>query len=281
VKIKQPASLKQLQPGKLSHGDLAILVRVKNEVQAIPEFLSRIRCQSGSENAELIFLDSGSTDGTLELICDTNSMVYQIAPEDFAFGSSCNLLMSLCTAPVCVFLSGHVFLQSPEILDTVRNRLFGNGPAAIYLRQVPSTLFGSTAYERGYLAHKFPDGTGAVSLKNPGAFSNAASALTRSAWERAPFPEVAASEDFLWAQQHLALGGRLEYLPQLRVEHSHCESAEEVYRRVKLNVESRKLGFSPARAAKFFIAVFGSALRHGASVSEASLYAASHARAYL
>ncbi|CAN5398572.1 hypothetical protein BH10ACI4_BH10ACI4_12280 [soil metagenome] len=279
--VKYPASLKKLRSSSKTSRDLSILVRVKNEAKAIPEFLQRIKKQTGYERAELIFLDSGSTDETLKLICEADCTVYQIAPEHFAFGSSCNLLMSLSTASACMFLSGHVLLQSTGILETVLDKLRGSEPSALYFRQVPGALFGSTAYERAYLARRFPSGKNPILLHNAGSFSNAASAITRSAWERLPFADVAASEDFLWAQKHLSLGGKLEYLPQLTVEHSHCESAEEVYRRVLLNVRSRNLKPSPLRAAKFFVGVLGTSLQKGASVSEALQYARSHARAYL
>jgi glycosyltransferase involved in cell wall biosynthesis len=261
--------------------EIAVLVRVKNEIRALPEFLRRINSQIDRDKTELIFLDSGSTDGTLEWICEADCTIYRIAPENFGYGSSCNLLMRLSTAPVCVFLSGHVLLQRADSLAAIRHRLNVDKPAALYLRQVPGQIFGSTAYERAYLARRFPAGKKTISRQIPDSFSNAASAINRSAWERVPFPEVAASEDFLWAKKHLALGGRLEYLPQICVEHSHSESPEDVYRRVRINVESRRIGSSPAQAAKLFVGIFGSTLRHGASVSEAARYAASHARAYL
>lgn len=276
-----PLSLKQLRGSQSSSAEISVLVRVKNEAQAIPEFLRRLNRQHGRDNVELIFLDSGSTDGTLDLLGEEDCTLYQIAPEDFQFGSSCNLLMSLSKAPVCVFVSGHVLLTDKMILKTVLERLSGDEAAALYLRQVPGELFGSTAYERAYLARRFPEGKHAVALKDPGAFSNAASALTRSAWERTPFPAVAASEDFLWARQHLESGGRLEYFPQLRVEHSHRESPQDVYRRVRINALSRGLDNSPGKAAKFFVGVLGATLRHGASLPEALRYAACHARAYL
>jgi glycosyltransferase involved in cell wall biosynthesis len=256
-------------------------VRVKNEARAIPEFLRRLDRQQNRDNVELIFLDSGSTDGTVELLGKVDCNLYQIAPEDFQFGSTCNLLMSLSKSPVCVFLSGHVLLQDENILQTVLRRLSGNEAAALYFRQVTGELFGSTASQRAYLARRFPEGKQSIILQDPGSFSNAASALTRTAWERTPFPEVTASEDFLWAKQHLIAGGKLEYFPHLTVEHSHCESPDDIYRRVRINSISRGLNKSPMKAAKFFVGVFGATLKHGANVPEALRYAASHARAYL
>jgi GT2 family glycosyltransferase len=260
---------------------MSILVRVKNEIRALPEFLRRLFAQRGQEQIELVFLDSGSTDGTLPLICSTACSVYQIAPADFSFGSSCNLLMEVSTAPICMFLSGHVLLQSDNSLEIVRSALEYEEAASVYLRQVPSTLLGSNFYERAYLARRFPAGDRAIALNNPGAFSNAASALTRKAWERVRFPDLPASEDYEWALKHLSLGGTVRYLPQVTVEHSHNESAQDVYRRVRLNVEARGAQGNPWKAGGLFLGIFGSMLCRGASLRESATYASSHARAYL
>jgi len=78
-------------------------------------------------------------------------------------------------------------------------------------------------------------------METPGGFSNAASALTRDAWEKNHFLEIHGSEDFEWAKRHLAGGGSLFYLPSVQVMHSHDESPDGVFRRVKLNVQAKQM----------------------------------------
>lgn len=272
--------LRQIGPNE---PDLAVLVRVKNEMKALPEFWNRLRAQSCFEHCEVIFLDSGSTDGTVEFLSSLPCTLWQIDPDDFRFGSSCNTVVSISTAPAVLLISGHVLLTRPNDLEDMLQSIAGQRYAAAYARQLPNKHFGSNAYERAFLARRFPssDASQPIELSHPGSFSNAASLFTREAWRRNPFPDVSASEDFLWANRHLELGGKLFYLPHVEVLHSHNEAAEAIFRRVRINVEARGLPGSYVRAAMYCGGILGATLRHGASLSEAWRYASQHAKAYL
>ena len=261
---------------------LSVLVRVKNEYSALPEFWSRLSSQTVFEDLEVLFLDSCSTDGTLEFLESLPVSIYQIPPAKFSFGSSCNLLMSLSHSSVACFLSGHVLLERSDALEKLYSVLSRKAQAAAYLRQVPDEIFGANSYERAYLACRYPNASGKelVEMKCPGGFSNAASGLTRDAWERNPFPDVHGSEDFAWATKHLAVGGRIFYLPQVKAMHSHRDSPAAVFDRVRLNVLARGIKRSYFKASYFFVGVAVAMLRQGAPVSEALRYAKVHALAY-
>src|ERR1700731_474215 len=86
---------------------LSVLVRVKNERPAIDRFWKLLSSQTIFSDCEVVFLDSGSADGTLEYLMGVEASVHQIEERDFNFGSSCNLLMTLSSGPIVVFLSGH------------------------------------------------------------------------------------------------------------------------------------------------------------------------------
>ena len=262
---------------------LSVLVRVKNERPALPEFWSRLSAQSFFSRAEVLFLDSGSTDGTLEFLQPLPVTVYQIPPEAFCFGAACNLLVSLSRAPVVCFLSGHVLLENPDALEKLHAALSGSARAAAYLRQAPDIVFGANYYERAYLERRYPCKLGLelIQVHRPGGFSNAASGLTRDAWEGNPFPELHASEDFVWAEKHLARGGKLFYLPGVTVMHSHRDSPSRVYQRVLSNAQARGGKGSYLKASYFLAGVLLAMLRAGAPAREALRYAVSHARAYL
>ena len=271
-----------LRSDHVPNAKLSILVRVKNERLAIAEFWERLSSQTVFPCCETIFLDSGSTDGTLEYLIGVGGSLYQIDALAFNFGSSCNLMMQLSSAPIVVFLSGHALLTGKEDLEKIYLALRGQRGAALYMRQVPNIVLGANHYEEIFLARRYPPSTRAiVRLGKPGGFSNAASALTRDAWERTPFPDMHGSEDFEWANRHLAGGGSLFYLPSVRVMHSHAESPDGVFRRVQLNVRAKNRRGSIASSTYYFLGVFVRMVLHGASTPEAWQYAAAHARAYL
>lgn len=281
--LRLSPSLRRLQQIRPNRPDLAVLVRVKNEMKALPEFWRRLAAQSCFERCEVVFLDSGSADGTVEFLSSLPCTVWQLAPEDFRFGSSCNTVIAISSAPVVLLISGHVLLTGPNDLENMLQSVAGHRCAAAYARQAPNEYFGSNAYERAFLARRFPrsENLGPIELDHTGSFSNAASLLTREAWLRNPFPDVSASEDFLWAKRHLELGGKLFYLPHVEVLHSHNEAPETIFRRVRINVEARDLRGSHMRAAALCGGIFAATLRHGASLGEAWQYASQHAKAYL
>lgn len=261
---------------------LSVLVRVKNERLAIDRFWRQLSSQSMFPSCEVVFLDSGSTDGTLEYLMGVEASLHQIEEQDFNFGSSCNLTVQLSKAPIVVFLSGHALLTQKEDLENMYLALEGHRCAALYVRQIPNTVLGANRYDEMRLARRFPVSLHSlVRMEAPGGFSNAASALTRESWEQNHFPDIHGSEDFEWAKRHLALGGCLFYLPSVQVMHSHAESPDGVFRRVKLNLRARGIRGSAVLAGYYFLGVLIKMVLHGASPREAWQYATAHARAYL
>lgn len=260
---------------------LSVLVRSYNEINALPNFWESLKRQTVFARLEIVVLDSGSTDGSLDYMLLQPCSIYQIPTSSFNFGRSCNQLMRLSTAPLAMFLSAHVFLDQPNTAEQVIGLLHSGSLRAAYLRQVPNPTLGFNAYEAGFLKKRFPSGSKPKPMLKPGAFSNAASVLTREAWLRLQFPEIHGSEDHLWAQEFLDLGGELFYLPQVQVQHSHNENPAQVFRRVRLNVLARGNAGSYFRAIYLFAGIIAQTLRVGGSLKEAVQFAWNHARAYL
>jgi hypothetical protein len=180
-----------------------------------------------------------------------------------------------------MLLSAHVLLANDKVLSGIVDMLDPCAPEAAYVRQIPNPLFGYNTYETAYLARRYPPGNQPIRMLEADGFSNAASAFTRIAWEAQRFPEIHGSEDYLWARTHIDSGRKLYYLPGIEVLHSHAESAESVYRRVRLNAQARSVTGSYGKALFLLLGVFVSMMRSGASIPEASKYAFSHAKAYL
>jgi glycosyltransferase involved in cell wall biosynthesis len=279
------ASLSQLRSQRLQHSPLlTVAVRVRNELKDLPGFLTSLSRQNFPKDYQLLFLDSSSTDGTLDFLRSVDCDLFQIAHRDFQFGSSCNLCCSLSKAPAIVFFSGHVVLKNENILETIYKRL-QHQECAGYLRQVAKGGSEASSYERAFLKRRYPPTSKIISYANPAGFSNAASFFSKDIWRRCNFPEVGASEDYLWARALLQKGivSSIEYLGDLEVEHSHAEGPEVVYQRVSKNVQARKFRSTQRRLTglAFFPAIMFATLKEGASVLEAFRFAKAHAAAYV
>src|SRR3972149_2256963 len=98
----------------------SIVIRTKNEARLLPSCLEMILKQSAGPE-EIIFVDSGSTDGSIGII-ETFISEYRlgklirIKPEEFTYGRALNLGCELASGDILVSLSAHAIPVSPEWL---------------------------------------------------------------------------------------------------------------------------------------------------------------------
>jgi hypothetical protein len=72
-------------------------------------------------------------------------------------------------------------------------------------------------------------------------FSNANSAIRRSAWEEQPFDEsLPGGEDLAWASRQVARGKKVSYVYDAAVCHSHMEPLREVHRRHRVEAPAHE-----------------------------------------
>ena len=93
----------------------SVIVRAKNEERFIGRALEAVRRQT--VNAEVIVVDSGSTDRTLEIAGQHADSVIEIPPENFSFGRALNVGARAASAPVHFALSAHCFPPRPDWIE--------------------------------------------------------------------------------------------------------------------------------------------------------------------
>ncbi len=268
--------------------DVAYLIRMKNEEKTLIDTINSIAYQTTSRRGIIIFLDSGSTDRSLEIAASSPipHKIYSISPSEFQFGKTCNLVAELANAKYFMFLSGHVILNHKSMIDSSLDYMDENtGVAAMAFRQVPNANTGFNSYENMYLKRTFPiTADKIVDLEKAGAFSNAASLIRASVWKDCSFEHVIASEDQIWAAAAALRGHAIVYNSQFDVAHSHDETPAAVFNRVRINKIARfGQRRQPARFLKTFAGIFIaiSLTSNGRKMKEALVYAFAHASAYM
>ncbi|MEO6524912.1 MAG: glycosyltransferase family 2 protein [Mucilaginibacter sp.] len=261
---------------------ISIAVRVMNELGALSLFWESLVKQTIYNNLEITFLDSGSTDGTLELLQTYNCNIYTITKNEFRFGDSCNLMMELTNSQLVYFFSGHIILEDPSLLED--SYLFikddiGSG----YFRQIPNKILGYSNYDKAFLKNRFPRYplSSPIRIVKKHSFSNAAAIINRAHWELVKFEDVLFGEDEIWAEAVLKKQGKLYYFHAYNILHSHNDSYDDVYKRVSMAAKVKfpnginvfKLGYI---FAKVFAAVFLSSMKLKSSLK----YAYAHSKAY-
>ncbi|MBI4496866.1 MAG: glycosyltransferase [Chloroflexi bacterium] len=217
----------------------SIIIPTKN---GGPEFeLTLERCfqQRLDGTYEVMVIDSGSRDGTVERAARRPLDLVQIRPEDFGHGRTRNYGATLARGRFLVYLSQDAIPANASWLAELLRPFQDPQVAGAYSRQVPKD--NAHPLERFFLAstyHERPevrDHQGGVRGRwrvRDGFFSNVSSAIRRDVLLRLPFDEgLIMSEDQQWARDAIAAGYRIVYQPSSVVCHSHGYTLLAAFRR--------------------------------------------------
>lgn len=239
----------------------SVIIRAKNEARFIGETLEAVFTQEGVDGFEVIIVDSGSTDGTLEIVRTFPVRLIQIPPEEFTYGRSLNLGIREACGEFVVSLSAHSLPAHKYWLACLLEPFAEKRVAGVYGRQYPREH--ATLLE---LAHMWISGmlddNPRIQTNNP-TFSNANGAFRRALCLRYPFDEmVKGAEDLAWARLVLSQGYVIAYQPTAPVYHSHGEPLPQHLRRAvrdQPTVIRSLLGLYPPRRdrGKYSRAIFG------------------------
>lgn len=190
----------------------SVIVRAKNEENTIERALRSLRNQTVA--AEIIVVDSGSTDRTRDLARPWCDMLIEIPAERFTFGRALNLGSSVATAPVHFALSAHCSADRVDWIERALCHFVRPDVAGAYgdlaladERPLQGVFYQDAAYAR---AHPY------------WGFTNHASCWRASVWERFPFDEtLRAAEDKEWGLRVLQAGWVIAVDPGLWVDMAH------------------------------------------------------------
>lgn len=194
----------------------SIVIRCRNEAATIGEVLDRVLTQRFDDGREVLVLDSGSTDGTIEIVQRFPVVLDRLPPEAFSFGYALNRGAALVGGEYVVFLSAHCLPTNDLWLQGLTAPLDADpNTVATFGRQTPRR--GVNPFEEVALCRDFPPPGPTARVR----FSNANCAIRRRLLLHYPFDEqVQAAEDFLWAHQ-LPAAYRIAYVDAACVYHSH------------------------------------------------------------
>lgn len=224
--------------------NISIVLRTKNEGKLLGKTLDLIRKQDYSPPPEVILVDSGSTDDTLAVASRQDGLrIVKIPAKEFTYGRSLNTGVRASSGDVIVALSAHAFPCGEHWLERLVSHFDDPKVAGVYGRQLPHDDAWPSV-KRDYLEFYGQQLRIQSDADNPNdhCFSNSASAIRRSLWEKHPFDEeLPYCEDREWARSMLMLGYKILYEPSAVVCHSHNESLLLVYRRCREEMLARKL----------------------------------------
>ena len=207
----------------------SIIIRTLNEAEHLEDLLKVLAQQEATDlEWEVVLVDSGSTDGTLEIAKLHGCKIVHINREEFSFGRSLNRGCRAAAGGILVFISGHCVPVDNAWLQYLCQPVADGRVAYSYGRQIGDD--DSHFSERRIFAKYYP----ADSAIPQGGFycNNANSALARSAWELCPFDEeLTGLEDMDVAKRLVEAGQSIGYVAEAPVFHHHNETWRSVRRR--------------------------------------------------
>jgi rhamnosyltransferase len=84
---------------------VTVAIPVLNGGRYLDEVLSAVRAQQVEREVEVLIVDSGSTDGSLEIARRHGAVVHEIDKKDFSHGGTRNLMMRLARGEHVAFLT--------------------------------------------------------------------------------------------------------------------------------------------------------------------------------
>ena len=224
--------------------DISIVMLVKNECVHLQTSLDIVFGQEIPLSYEVIIIDSGSTDGSVELVkkkmqATDNLRLHQIQPHEFHHARTRNLGVTLARAPIICFLGGDAIPNGPTWLRTLTQPVLGDSNVDIYAsygQQLPRSDANFVNYVRMtyvYPARGFLQKKGMLSDPNDlYFFSSVNCCINRMKFEEPLFnEELPVGEELSLSVRIINSGGAIVYEPTAKVIHSHNYSALDILRR--------------------------------------------------
>ncbi len=210
----------------------SVIVRAKNRAATLERTLSQLRNQT--VEVELVVVDSGSTDGTVEIARQWCDQLIELPGERFTFGRALNIGAEAASAPIHFAVSAHCW---PERSDWIARSL------RQYERADVAATNGARFRPDDVPLHETFYQDAATARAHPlWGFSNHAASWRAAIWNEFPFDEeMEACEDKEWSWRVLNAGWLVAYHPLLSVSsaHRHRSGVRPYYRRIEL--ETREL----------------------------------------
>jgi rhamnosyltransferase len=222
-------------------------IPVRNGEQYLDEVLGSILGQEVDRTVEILVVDSGSTDRSLDIARRAGARVIEIDPGEFSHGGVRNRMMEAAAGDHVAFLT--------QDATPAHHRWLANLLAGFDMAKDVALVFGpyiprpgaSHVVQRelveffaGFSANGKPSvqrldrETESSYRRQPGRltfFTDANGCVARWAWEKVPFREAPYAEDQLLASEMIEAGFAKVYRPDAGVLHSHDYGPVAYFRR--------------------------------------------------
>ncbi|HTY13248.1 MAG TPA: glycosyltransferase [Candidatus Omnitrophota bacterium] len=221
--------------------DVSVILPTRDGEAYLDDCLRMVFGQNGGRSIEVIAIDSGSTDRTLDILAKYPVKLLRIRPDQFRHSATRNLGAKNASGKYLVFVNQDAVPADREWLNGLISAIESDPEiAGAFSRQLPREdcpLFVKCELESFYTdksrvvtAAEYRRASAARKRKLI-VFSTVSAALRRDVWEKIPFDErLYFAEDQGWSSAALARGYSIVYAAGSMVFHSHDYSMRQWFR---------------------------------------------------
>lgn len=229
---------------------VSIVIPTKNGEKFLDKCLAKIFSQKTHKPFEVICIDSGSQDKTLQVCQKYPLRLFQIDKDSFNHGLTRNFGIGMAKGEFVILISQDVIPHDEDWIESlIKDIRKDREIAGVYCRQIPPED-ADVLIKRAFSNHLTGRRTRVVSFIqdkteyenfNPGEkhifcnFDNVSSCIRRDVWEKIPFAETNFAEDLDWSKKVLEAGYKIVYEPEIVVVHLHKRSIFSEYKRAYLH----------------------------------------------
>jgi rhamnosyltransferase len=224
--------------------NVSVVIPVLNGIKTLEKLLNKIKEQKRIGNVEVIVIDSGSSDGTLELLSDWDVKLIKISGSSFNHGTTRNIGVASATYSLLQLTVQDALPVDNFWLYNMSKHFYHTDCAAVVGAQV--VLPGDSVNPHSVFRPIDLPTIKTVQFKNSDDFINLSpeekrgfcgvdnvnTMYRKDVLLNLPFEHILFGEDMQWAKNALELGEKIIYDSSVQVSHYHFEFPDFIYRRV-------------------------------------------------
>lgn len=219
----------------------SIVIRCLNENKNLNILLPILYNQT-IKDFEIVFVDSGSEDGTLETISNymsknDNIFLYHIRKDEFTFGKSLNIGFTQSKGEIIISLSAHCFPKNNYWLKNIIEPFTDKNIGIVYGCQSPHS---KTMHSEASVQKKWFSGESQIISEV--FLNNGNAAYRKELWEEYKFDEkLTGLEDIDIGKKSKSNHWEIFYCSEADVEHLHKENYKTISNRYRREAEALKV----------------------------------------
>ncbi len=225
---------------------VSVILPVKNGASKLRDLLPRLLNQESPDQLEIVAIDSGSVDETVDVLRQYGATIVSIHPKAFNHGLTRNLAVSFARGSVFVFLTQSALPVGEDWLATVVRPLDEDAMVAGVCSRTQPREDADFLTRKDVLSD--PDSSAERQIKTVTEmnayrrlghhelrllinFHTQGTAIRPEVLKKLPFRHVPMGEDILWAKEVMEAGYKIVHEPAAVVLHSHKYSVLEHFQR--------------------------------------------------